>query len=67
MMLSMTVPPGPIFFLLVGRKMAKIPMRVTVRLYRPLVVVCDFIMVPHMVVAVIWIVDSIVVMSTSSS
>ena len=63
------VAPGPILLLLLWREFAEVPMRVPVRLHRPILVIDDLVVVPVVVIGVIRIVGAIVMMfaATQSS
>jgi hypothetical protein len=62
----MSVPPGPVFFLLLGRQPAEVAIRVAVVFVSPAVVEDDFVVVPDVVVAVIGIIDPVVMMMGAS-
>jgi len=59
MFIRVTVTPRPIFLLLLGLDLAEIPMRVSVRLHRPLVKVDTFVVIPDVIIGVGRVIDSI--------
>ena len=59
---SVTVPPGPVFLLFFRRQLAKIAMGIAVVFAGPLVVVNHFVVIPDMVVAVVRVIHAVVVM-----
>lgn len=65
--IPVTVAPGPILFLLLGRQVAEVAMLIIMIFARPLMVIHDFIVVPHMIVGVVGVVDPIVVMRASGT
>jgi hypothetical protein len=64
-MVSVRVPPCPVFFLFLWRQLAKIPVFVAVIFARPGLVVDDFIVVPDVIVAVVRVIDPVIVMPAS--
>jgi hypothetical protein len=66
MVVVVTVAPGPVFLLLVGRQLAKIPMLVVMTFMRPRVVISDLFVVPDVIVAIVGVVDPIVVSAAYS-
>ncbi len=59
---SVAVPPGPVFFLFFGGKLAKITVGIAVIVPGPCVVVGNLVIVPDVVIAVIGIIDPVVTM-----
>ena len=66
-MVCMVMAPGPVFFLLVGRSLAKVPAGVPMIFIGPLPVVNHFVIVPYVIVGVVGVVYAIVVMTTRAS
>src|ERR1700735_4975247 len=65
--IAVVVAPGPVFLLLSRRKLAEVAMRITVSFPSPSVVINNLIIVPHVVVGVIGVVNSIGVMLACES
>lgn len=66
--ITVAVPPIPVFLLLVVVQLAKVAMRVAMGFGRPLVVEDDLVIVPAMIVVVVGIVGAVVVvLGTSGS
>ena len=61
-----TVPPIPVFLLLVVVQLAKVAMRVAMGFDRPLVVEDDLVIVLAMIVVIVGIVDAVVVVRGTS-
>ena len=60
--IAVTVAPGPIFFLFFGSQLAEIPVFVAMVFARPLMVVHDFASVPHVVVAIVRVINPVMMM-----
>src|SRR5579863_8925719 len=63
---AMAMAPGPILLLLVGRRFAEVAILIVVVFVSPLVIVDNLIVVPHVVVAVIRIIDAVVMRVTAT-
>ena len=64
--ITVAVPPIPVFLLLVVVQLAKVAMRFAMGFDRPLVVEDDLVIVPAMIVVVVGIVDAVVVVFGTS-
>jgi hypothetical protein len=56
---AVVVPPGPIILLLLRLEFAEIAVRVAMGFIRPAIVVNHFVVVPHVIVGVIRVVNTI--------
>jgi hypothetical protein len=65
-MVAVVMPPSPIFLLFSGRNLAEVAMGVAMGFRRPLIVVDDFVVIPHVIVGVVGIVNAIVVVSPAT-
>jgi hypothetical protein len=66
-MIAVVVPPRPIFFLLCWRKFAEVSIAIPVRLFRPPVVIDDFIIIPNVIIGVIRVINAVSMMFTGKS
>lgn len=62
---AVTVAPVPILFLLIRRQLAKIAIGIAMIFAGPLVVINHFVVVPHVIVAVVRVIDPVVMMCAS--
>jgi hypothetical protein len=66
MMLSLVgVPPSPIFFLLVRRKLAEVSVGVSMGFRCPTVIVDILVVIPDVIVGVIGIIDAVMMLGAS--
>jgi hypothetical protein len=65
--ISVAMPPGPVFFLLLGRDVPEVAAFVIVVFPRPLVLVNDFVVVPNVVIAIVRVVYPVGVMGAGQA
>jgi len=56
---SVTVAPGPVFFLLFGTQLAEIPVFVAMVFAGPLMVINHLVVIPHVIVAIVGVLNPV--------
>jgi len=64
---AVVVTPGPVFFLLTGRKLAELAMGIAMGFISPAIVVNNFVVVPDVIVGVVRIVNPVGMMLAGNS